>query len=195
MSLRRLQNLMLTSPRILHLLLQMVSIPSKLLGCGLPEGWVVLHIMALQRGRTKKGCHCCQKWIWKGNGLDLRAEPLHIHVKLLQSNIINSMQKVKQINQYINKYTVSKWNTQIWVVIYNKHSLFPHHVILIWQVSINRLPNLLIFSYRYNLALLKCLVHLCVMKAQIALIKCAFSFLSVDRCFCRCQNTKEHWSS
>jgi len=150
----------------------------------------------LQRGAAKKGYHCCQNWIWKGKGLDLRVEPLHIHVSLLHSKITNNVQIAKQINQYINKYTVSKWNTQIKMVIYNiKHSLFPGHVLLIWQVSINRLPNLLIFSYRYNLAFLRCLVHFWVMKAQIALIKYAFSFLRADKCFCRCQNTKEHWSS
>ena len=170
MSLRRLQNLVLTSPRILHLLLQMVSVPSKLLGCGLPEGRVYSILWLLQGGPAKKGYHCCPKWIWKGKGLDLRVEPLHIHVSLLQSKIINNLQIVKQINQYINIYTVSKWNTQIKMVIYNKHSLVPRHVLLIWQVSVNRLTNLLIFSYRYNLALLKCLVHFCVMKVQVVLI-------------------------
>ena len=38
------------------------------------------------------------------------------------------MQTVKQL---INKNTVSKWNTQIKIVIYNKHSLFPRHVLVI----------------------------------------------------------------
>ena len=129
MSLRRLQHLVLTSPRILHLLLQMVSVPSKLLGCGLPEGRVYSILWLLQGGLARKGYHCCQKWIWKGKGLDLRVEPLHIHVSLLQSKIINNLQIVKQINQYINIYTVSKWNTQIKMMIYNKHSLFPCHVL------------------------------------------------------------------
>ena len=55
MSLRKLQNLVLTSPRILHLLLQMVSVPSKLLGSGLPEGRVVLHIMAFTERSHQKG--------------------------------------------------------------------------------------------------------------------------------------------
>ena len=57
MSLRRLQHLVLTSPRILHLLLQMVSVPSKLLGCGLPEGRVYSILWLLQGGPAKKGYH------------------------------------------------------------------------------------------------------------------------------------------
>ena len=36
------------------------------------------------REALPKGYHWCQKWIWKGKGLDLREEPLHIHVSLLQ---------------------------------------------------------------------------------------------------------------
>ena len=66
MSLRALQNHVLTSPHILHLLVQMVSVPSKLLGCGLPEGQVVLHIVAFTERPHQKGVPLLSKMDMKG---------------------------------------------------------------------------------------------------------------------------------
>ena len=66
MSLRRLQHLMLTSPRILHFLLQMVSVPSELLGCGPPEGQVALHIIAFTERPRQKGVPLLSKMDMKG---------------------------------------------------------------------------------------------------------------------------------
>ena len=57
---------MLTSPRILHFLLQMVSVPSELLGCGLPEGQVALHIMAFTERPRQKGVPLLSKMDMKG---------------------------------------------------------------------------------------------------------------------------------